>query len=314
MRREALLASSLLLSGCVQPYVGPPVTRIGPTLATQDQTAAAEEQDRISRFRRLAAMQGIEPPVVEQILLPPGSVDFMTGPVPVVRVVFADRVFFDFNSAVPRQEAAGILDLIAENMKRDVPDAALTVLGHTDAIGSDEFNLDLSRRRASAVMQALAARGVNPAELSEVAIGKRQPIAPNDTVDGRARNRRVEFLVSPSLGANLAAVQQRVVPLAYLSTGVSQRRMAAIHAATVAKVYKMAPGPGPSGRSVGEDGTGLATLGGLTLSPPAAELISQRSAEQVTLAPTMAVAPVELIPPADIEQRTLLTTDNPNKY
>ena len=105
-------------------------------------------------------------------------------------------------------------------MKRDVPDAALTVLGHTDAIRVRQLQ---SRSFPAARKRCHAGAGRPPALTrpgsAEVAIGKRQPIAPNDTADGRARNRRVEFLVSPSLGANLAAVQQRVVPLAYLSTG-----------------------------------------------------------------------------------------------
>ena len=139
----------------------------------------------------------------------------MSGPVPVVRVVFPERAFFAFDSAEPLPASLPILDVIAEDMKRDVPDAAMTVLGHTDGIGTDAYNIDLSRRRAAAVISALVARGVDPGQLSAVAIGKRQPIAPNDTPDGRSLNRRVEFLISPGISANLAAVQQRVVPSAF---------------------------------------------------------------------------------------------------
>lgn len=65
-------------------------------------------------------------------------------------------------------------------------------MGHTDAIGTDAYNLDLSRRRAEAVMRESVARGVSSGQLSQVAIGKRQPIASNDTAEGRALNRRVE--------------------------------------------------------------------------------------------------------------------------
>jgi outer membrane protein OmpA-like peptidoglycan-associated protein len=193
------LGALVLLSGCVQPYNGPVIRPVGPSFATQDQTAGVEEQDRINRFRRLSNMQGIAQPEVEQLMLPPGSVDFMLGPVPVVRVVFSERAFFAFNSATPLPSSEAILNVIAENMKHDVPDAALTVLGHTDGVGSDSYNIELSRRRAEAVMAALVARGVKPDQLSEVAIGKRQPIAPNSTIEGRALNRRVEFLVSPAL-------------------------------------------------------------------------------------------------------------------
>jgi hypothetical protein len=67
----------------------------------------------------------------------------------------------------------------------------------------------LPRRRAQTVIADLVARGVAADQLSAVAIGKRQPVASNDTAAGRARNRRVEFLVSASLAANLDVVGQR---------------------------------------------------------------------------------------------------------
>ena len=285
----------LLLAGCVQSYLGPvPVAGQpqGQTLATQDQTAGIENSDRINRFRRLAAMQGIMAPTVEQLSLPPNSVSYMNGPVPVVRVVFDEKAFFDFNSAVPRPESGPLLDLIAENMRRDVPDAALTVLGHTDAVGTDAYNIELSKRRAANVMAALVQRGVNPDLLSEVAIGKAQPIAPNDTADGRARNRRVEFLVSSGLGANLAAVQQRYIDNRFFST--ADGRPAPVRRAVVAEVLKMritdedrrallAPDAGrklaseddgravgnPKAHPLGDEPTGrIITLGGLTLQAP----------------------------------------------
>jgi hypothetical protein len=130
-------------------------------------------------------------------------------------VTFDEGVFFDFDRSEPRPEAEPVLDLIADNMRRDVPDAALTILGHTDAIGTNEYNISLSERRAASVMSALALRGVRPEQMSTVAIGKRQPIAPNITPEGRARNRRVEFMVSASLGANLTAVKLRQVPASF---------------------------------------------------------------------------------------------------
>ena len=225
MKRGILLVSSLLLSGCVQTYYpNPYLTHAAPArpLLTQDQTAGVENNDRINRFGRLAALQGIAPPLIEQVILPPGSVNYMAGPVPVVRVVFNEGVFFDSASDQPKPEAAAVLDVIADNMRHDVPDAAVTVLGHTDAQGSDDYNVDLSRRRATNVMTALVSRGVNPDQLSEVAIGKRQPIAPNSTTEGRARNRRVEFIVSSGIDANLAAVSQRVVPASFFAIAAGE--------------------------------------------------------------------------------------------
>jgi outer membrane protein OmpA-like peptidoglycan-associated protein len=355
MSREAIVWGALiLLSGCVQPYQGLPVTqadRSRPSLATQDQTVGIEEQDRIRRFQRLADLQGITPPDVDQVMLPAGSVDFMSGPVPVVRVVFPERAFFAFDSAIPLPSSEPILDVIAENMKRDVPDAALTVLGHTDAIGTDAYNLDLSLRRAETVMQALVARGVSPDLLSEVAIGKRQPIAPNDTPQGRALNRRVEFLISPALSANLAAVQQRVVPASYFSTSEVQQRNPAAETtklATVANVYKLNQKAPTSARTPEGDQSLLAPLGGLQLSPPSPgpvalnpvsppslappsppehtettmatpvapnpvspNLVVRQSVQPVEVAPPMPAAPVTLIPPSEVTPRQLGEDNTP---
>jgi outer membrane protein OmpA-like peptidoglycan-associated protein len=310
----------LLLGGCVQPYVGPPAASYAPrgTFATQDQTARIEEQDRINRFQRLAYTQGIEPPVVEQVLLPPGSVDFMSGPVPVVRVVFPERAFFAFDSATPLPGSGRIFDLIAENMKHDVPDAALTVLGHTDAIGSDTYNIALSRRRAEAVMAALVARGVKPDQLTEVAIGKRQPIAPNDTAKGRALNRRVEFLISPAMSANLAAVQQYVVPEIYFRTekpdAVHPQQAAQVpeQLPSMANVYQFKPQTSPQ-QMANPDDESLRPLGGLPLSPVSKQPVestpitpnnaSPNLLKNVVLAPTMPIAPVQMVPISPVEQR-----------
>ena len=321
MSRSLYIVSALLLlGGCVRPYAGPPVASYAQRapLATQDQTAGIEEQDRIDRFRRLAEMQGIEPPAVEQVMLPPGSVDFMSGSVPVVRMVFPERAFFAFDSATPLPGSGSIFDIIADNMKHDVPDAALTVLGHTDAIGSDAYNIALSRRRAAAVMAALVARGVNPDQLSEVAIGKRQPIAPNYTAEGRALNRRVEFLISPAMSANLAAVQQYVVPESYFDIAqpeaVHQRIATQVNPRlpSIANVYQFKPQTSLPQMARPDDDL-LRPLGGLPLSPvskqpvvPAALAASNSSTspiQHVVLAPTMPVAPVKMVPISPVEQR-----------
>jgi OOP family OmpA-OmpF porin len=67
--------------------------------------------------------------------------------------------------------------------------------GHTDNIGGDTFNLDLSQRRAAAVKQALATRyHIGPDRLSTAGFGATRPVESNDTMEGRARNRRVELV------------------------------------------------------------------------------------------------------------------------
>lgn len=220
-----------VLTGCTPAYnpngypsptgMGSPTT---PVLTPWDRTVDLENLDRIARFQRLANIGGIIPPTITQTVVTPEQVPGIERPIPVVRIVFDERVLFDFDKDVPRPEAAAVLDLVADNMRRDVPDAQLTLLGHTDAVGSDQYNYDLSTRRARNVFQALVNRGVNPAQLSTVAIGKNQPIASNETEQGRARNRRVEFLISASRGANLAVVRLQPINPAYLRVDPTDAR------------------------------------------------------------------------------------------
>ena len=71
----------------------------------------------------------------------------------------------------------------------------IDVAGHTESVGAAESNLELSRRRAEAVVAFLKDAGVDVGRISSVGYGETKPIAPNDTADGRARNRRIEFSV-----------------------------------------------------------------------------------------------------------------------
>jgi outer membrane protein OmpA-like peptidoglycan-associated protein len=189
-------------------------------------TIGIEHQDRVNRFARLAHTAGIQPPEVDEMQLGAGQVPGFNYPVPMVRVRFEERVFFDFDKYTVRPEAGKVLDLMAENMKRDVPDAQLTVLGHTDAIGSDQYNDDLSGRRAASVIQQLYARGVRLSQMSSVPVGKRQPVAPNSSEEGRAKNRRVEFMISASQDANITLVKSRRVIADWLWTRPGEERTA----------------------------------------------------------------------------------------
>jgi outer membrane protein OmpA-like peptidoglycan-associated protein len=209
-----------LLVSCAPSTIGGMPSQT-PQLYTQAQMMGLEDSDRINRFQRLAAEDGVEPPLVEQVYAPSGTVTGALGPVPVVKLTFDEGVFFAFNQDTPLPSSAAVLALIAQNMQKDVPDAAITIIGNTDAIGSDAYNDDLSERRAVNVMKLLAEDGVNPIQMTTVAVGDRQPVASNATPDGRARNRRVEFLISASVQANLAAVQYQHVDPAYFATSSS---------------------------------------------------------------------------------------------
>lgn len=103
-------------------------------------------------------------------------------------------IYFSFNSDKLREESQPTLKDIAEVMRRH-PDWKLQVNGHTDAIGGDQFNLDLSKRRAAAVENALVQQyKIDGARFATAGYGKAQPKDTNDTLEGRARNRRVELM------------------------------------------------------------------------------------------------------------------------
>jgi outer membrane protein OmpA-like peptidoglycan-associated protein len=72
-----------------------------------------------------------------------------------------------------------------------VPFATAQINGHTDSVGTEEYNLALSDRRAKAVFDYLTSRGVSPDRLKSKGWGESDPIAPNDTAEGRQQNRRV---------------------------------------------------------------------------------------------------------------------------
>jgi outer membrane protein OmpA-like peptidoglycan-associated protein len=103
-------------------------------------------------------------------------------------------IYFDFNSDVIRVESEPAIREIA-NVLTTKPACRLGIQGHTDNVGGDVFNLDLSKRRAAAVKGALAERyHIAPDRLSTAGYGASRPKAPNTTSEGRAQNRRVEFV------------------------------------------------------------------------------------------------------------------------
>ena len=70
-------------------------------------------------------------------------------------------------------------------------------MGHTDSTGSEQYNLDLSRRRADSVSNYLVSRGVARARIETIGYGEQYPVADNTTESGRAQNRRVEIRITP---------------------------------------------------------------------------------------------------------------------
>jgi outer membrane protein OmpA-like peptidoglycan-associated protein len=102
--------------------------------------------------------------------------------------------YFDFNKDTLKPESEPVLKQIVQAMT-DNPDWKLTVEGHTDNIGGDSYNLDLSKRRSEAVKQTLVSQyGIASDRLLTGGFGASRPVESNDTLEGRARNRRVELV------------------------------------------------------------------------------------------------------------------------
>lgn len=117
----------------------------------------------------------------------------------VLAVTFKSDVLFDFDSSTLKPGAYSELDRVAQVLNR-YPETHITVEGHTDAIGSLQYNQQLSERRALNVKEALVSRGVHPARISTIGYGETRPIASNDSEAGRQLNRRVTILITPVQG------------------------------------------------------------------------------------------------------------------
>jgi outer membrane protein OmpA-like peptidoglycan-associated protein len=108
-------------------------------------------------------------------------------------------IFFEFNSAKLRPDANELLDKVSAALKSgELETFRFSIEGHTDGIGSEAYNKDLSSKRAEAVENYLLAKGVPRDRLGTIGHGKSEPVASNDTEEGRQRNRRVEII---NLGA-----------------------------------------------------------------------------------------------------------------
>lgn len=113
-----------------------------------------------------------------------------------IKITFNETmVNFGFDSAVLTSTAKGNLDKLAEVLKNN-PDTNISIYGHTDSKGSDTYNLTLSEKRVNAVVDYLTSLSISRSRMTAKGLGESEPIATNETEEGRAKNRRVEFAIT----------------------------------------------------------------------------------------------------------------------
>ena len=124
-----------------------------------------------------------------------------------IQVTFASGLLFDFDSDVVRPEARTNLRNLAASLDK-YPGSELLIVGHTDSVGTDDYNLRLSERRADAAAAYLAAQGVTRSRIAARGLGETEPVAPNESEAGRGQNRRVEVAIYASEAQRAEAKRQ----------------------------------------------------------------------------------------------------------
>ncbi len=114
-----------------------------------------------------------------------------------ILVTFESGILFDFDSATLRPEARENLRRLAESLKK-YPETEVLIVGHTDSTGPEAYNQRLSERRAESAAAFLMQQGIRPSRIRTMGRGESEPIASNDTEEGRRLNRRVEIAIFAS--------------------------------------------------------------------------------------------------------------------
>jgi outer membrane protein OmpA-like peptidoglycan-associated protein len=182
MRIAACLVLAALLAGCTTHADGPSAHQTASGAAGGGNGDFMDRQEAELRLQ-LASEHSQHEVEIERVR------DDM------LRLTLANEVSFDTNSAVVKPTIAPTLAKVAEVLAR-YQDSRVTIVAHTDSTGSGDYNRFLSRDRAVAVLEELTRLGVPADRLIAFGRGESEPRSDNATSDGRARNRRVEILLT----------------------------------------------------------------------------------------------------------------------
>lgn len=152
----------------------------------------------LSAFRYVSLSGGVKysfaPPPAAPAPAPVAQAAAPPPAIPTRKKIVLRGVHFDFNKSDIRADARPVLNEAIATLKQE-GGIAVIAEGHTDSVGTDAYNMKLSQRRAQAVRDYLVAGGISPKRITSEGFGESNPVASNDTADGRAQNRRVELRV-----------------------------------------------------------------------------------------------------------------------
>ncbi|MCZ8215804.1 MAG: OmpA family protein, partial [Cyclobacteriaceae bacterium] len=120
--------------------------------------------------------------------------DLFLAPIEVGLTVRLKNIYFDFDKTTLKRESFTELDKVVDFLKQNST-VEIEISGHTDGKGSDDYNLNLSQGRSQSVVDYIISKGIESYRLTAHGYGESKPIDSNDTEEGRANNRRVEFTV-----------------------------------------------------------------------------------------------------------------------
>lgn len=124
-----------------------------------------------------------------------------------IKITFDSGILFEVNKSTLQPTAVTNIEKLAMILDK-YSDTSILIEGHTDATGTEEYNMELSRRRTESVAAKLAASNVDPMRFTLIGYGEIQPIATNDTPEGRQANRRVEIAIMANDKLKKVAEQQ----------------------------------------------------------------------------------------------------------
>jgi len=193
-----LVAGSLLASGCAVNFYkqSPRSKKKIKDLQSKIQTLEEEQANERKRFEETKRL--LERKLKNQIADDQISLEMDDRG---LVIILSDDVLFDSGKAEVKSSARPVLDKVAAVIRSKVPDKNIGVSGHTDNVpiklSKWKSNWELSTTRATNVLHYLVKKGVSPDKLSATGYGEHRPIASNSSVEGRAKNRRVEIVILP---------------------------------------------------------------------------------------------------------------------